>query len=249
MQVRGICQWGIAAAAVLALVACEPTGFLPTVTAAERAASVRTFLDLRSASTDDVLRAGHTVRVAARVTDRLQLPVRGAPVAWSGAAGSGVVVRDTPVTTGVEGVVRGTWTAGTTAGMQEVVATIEGNVYVFDRASIVVYADTLVGTLELEPDAWTLAADDTTRVRITEARDQYGNAYDLSGPRPGAPPPVEFSSLDPRVASLVSTTARSVLVAGLAEGTARIVARSGGRADTVSLVVSPAMIRDSLGRH
>ncbi|HYW11205.1 MAG TPA: hypothetical protein VE871_04590 [Longimicrobium sp.] len=90
---------------------------------------------------------------------------------WSGPAGSGTVAAVSEATD-VDGFIRGTWTLGTRAGVQELVATVDG------------------------------------------------------------------TSLDPAVATLVSTTARAALVSGVAAGTARIVARSDGKAATVTVVVT-----------
>lgn len=233
MQRRAV----VAAAAALALAttACDDDDDVLPLTPAERAAAIRTLVEVGVGNPSRIVRAGQPVRVAARVTDPLNVPVEGASVVWSG---SGSVATD-GASTGLEGIVRGTWTAGTTAGVQELVATVAGNENVFDRTAVVVFADTVVGTLVLESARTSIPRGDTTRVVITDARDRYGNAYILVGTQPDNPPPISFSSLDPSIATLRSTTAGTALVAGVAAGTARIVARSDGKADTVAVTVTP----------
>ena len=231
---------GIAAALLVALdvAACEEAAGSPTP--AERARAVRTLVEVGKGSSSRILRAGHPVPVVARVSGDYDMAVAGAPVVWVGAAGSGAV---TPVSTESDGdgLVHGTWTPGTRAGAQELTAIVEGNEEVFDRTVMVVFADTMVGTLVADAVRISITRGDTTRVRITDARDQYGNPYVLAGTQPDNPPPIEFTSLDPSVATLVSTTARAALVTGVAAGTARIAVRSAGKADTVTVtVVNPS---------
>lgn len=224
------------AGAVLALggaAACDDDP-AATLTPAERASAVRTLLEAGQASPDRVIRAGQQVRVVARVTDELAQPVEGAPVVWSG---SGSVAADSAMT-GALGVVRGTWTASTQAGIQEIVATVDGGFGVSDRTEVVVYPDTIVGTLVLTAGADSVRRGNSLEVVVTDARDRYGNVYLLGGAQPSAPPPIEFTSLDPAVATLTATRARSAVVTGLSVGTARIVSRSDGKADTVSVRVT-----------
>lgn len=219
----------------LALGACDDDDGVDPPTPAERAADIRTLVEVGQGNPSRIVRAGHGVRVVARVTDRLQLPVEGAPVVWSG---SGAFAADA-ATTGFDGLIAGTWTAGTTAGLQELVATVDGNPDVFDRTTIYVFPDTVVGTLVLDAVRDTVARGDSTRVIVVEARDRYGNPYALAGSQPDSPPAIEFTTLDPSVATLRATTARTALVSALAAGTARIVARSDGKADTVAVTVTP----------
>lgn len=227
---------GIAAAmlVILAAPACEEATGPPTP--AERVRTMRTWVALGQGGTQRVLRAGYAVPVLVRVTDMVGQPVSGATVVWPGPAASGTVTPDSSPTNG-DGLVGVMWTTGTRAGVQELVAAVDGNARVIDRTVMVVFADTVLGTLVLGAVRDSVARGDTTRVRITDARDRHGNPYMLFGVQPDNPPPVEFTSLDPGVASLVSTTGRTVLVTGVAVGTARIVGRSGTRADTVSLVI------------
>lgn len=226
----------IALAAVLA--ACDDDG-TRVLTPAERAAAIRSLIEVGQGSNDRVLRAGRTARVAARVTDVAGLPVADVPVVWTTASGGGSVAVD-GANTDTEGFSRGTWTAGTAAGIQEVVATVNGGTGVFDRSDLVVFADTVVGTLDLTPDADSVRVGSQVVVRITSAKDQYGNPYVLVGTQPDNPPPIEFTSLNPTWAVLTATTARTAVVKGLAVGNARIVARSDGKADTVTVHVTAA---------
>lgn len=223
-----------AAALALALAACEEaTGSL---TPAERAWTLRTWVMVGQGTPDRILRAGNGVPVVVRVLNQVSEPVPGARVAWAGPAGSGSVSPD-GARTDADGVVIVTWTTGIRAGVQELVAVVGGNEAVFDRTRMLVFADTVVGMLNLEAGRDSVAPGDTVRIRITDALDRHGNAYELAGAQPDGLPFIEFTSLDPAVAALASTGARSVLVKGMAQGTARIVARSGDGADTVTLRV------------
>ncbi|HEU0054552.1 MAG TPA: hypothetical protein VFQ39_15295 [Longimicrobium sp.] len=227
-------RWMAAATlALLALGACDDSSSPPTP--AQRAAAIRTLIVVGANNPSRVVRAGNTVPVITQVTDLVALPVEGAPVAFTGNG----TVNPGQSDTDVNGVVSGTWTAGTVAGIQEIVSSVTGNDDVFDRTQVVVFADTIVGTLVLESARSTIPRNDTTRVVITDARDQYGNPYVLVGTQPDSPPSIEFTSLDPSIATLRSTTARTALVNGVAAGTARIVAKSDGKADTVTVTVTP----------
>jgi hypothetical protein len=226
-----------AAALALALAACEEaTG---SFTPAERAQTLRTWVHVGQGSPDRILRAGYGVPVAVRVLNELSQPVVGAPVVWRGPTGSGSVSPN-GARTDVDGLVFATWKMGTGAGVQELVAVVDGNEAVFDRTRMVVFPDTVAGMLALEAGRESMAPGDTVRVRIIDAWDRHGNAYLLSDAQPDGLPFIEFTSLEPAVAALASTGVRSVLVTGRAEGTARIVARSGTGADTVTLQVSAA---------
>lgn len=227
--------------AVLAATAVLSTGcdeLTSTPTPAERAEVVRTVVELGTTNNNRILRAGHTVRVSALVTDEFDLPLEGVPMLWATSPGGGTVAPD-GAETGVDGVLGGTWTAGTTAGVQEVVAAVDGGTGVFHGSQVIVYADTVVGSLVLASERDSLNVGATMLVRITSAADRYGNVYALSGTQPDAPPPIEFASLDPGVATLLATTTRTALVRAHAPGAARVVARSDGKADTVTVQVVP----------
>jgi hypothetical protein len=226
------------AVAVLAILAaaCEDTMVPPTP--AQRARGVRTLVEPGQGGADRILRAGYTVPVVVRVTDNVSQPVAGAPVGWTSAVGSGTVSPDSGLTN-EEGLAGTMWTTGTRAGVQELMAAVNGNLLAVDHTRWVVFADTVVGMVELGAVRDTVAQGDTTRVRIVDAQDRYGNRYVLAGTQPDNPPSIEFTSLDVGVATLISTTGRAVLLRGVSPGTARIVARIGGKADTIAIVVIP----------
>lgn len=235
MQSHTLQRRGIAAAAALALAlaACgEATG---SYTPAERARTLRTWVQAGEGSPDRILRAGYAVPVVARALSELSQPVAGAPIMWTG-LGNGSVSPDGAPTQG-NGLVIATWTTGTRAGLQELVAVVDGNEAVFDRTRMRVFPDTVVGRLVLEAGREAVSPGGTVRVRITEAWDRHGNAYELASTQPDGLPSIEFTSLDPDVAALASAGAHSALVTGRIAGTARIVARSGAQADTVTLQV------------
>lgn len=236
MQTHRLRVGGLMAAAVLGLsmAACDDS--FSSISPEDRARAIRTLVQQGQGSGDRALRAGHDTRVAARVTDLTGQPVVGASVLWTTAQGSGTVAADSQ-RTDVDGVARGTWTLGTGAIVQEVVATVDGT-QVLDRNDVVVFPDTIVGSITIVARD-SIVKGDTTRVLVTEARDRYGNTYALNGTSADNPPPIVFASLDPSVATLVSTTQRSALISGVGVGTARILARTDGRADTTRIVVKP----------
>lgn len=239
MQTRRLHRAALIAAALgLGLGACDESG-TRVLTPAERTSAVRTFIIFGLNNPDRVLRAGHPYNVAAQATDRAELPVEGVGIIWSGPAGSGTVAPPLG-TTDANGLAGGLWTTGIVAGVQEIVATVDGGSGAFDRSDAYVYPDTVVGRLVLSSRD-TIAVGDTALALITEARDQYGNLYSLVGTNPANPPAITFRALDPTIVNLVSTDPRSVVVSGLAPGVGRVVAMSDGRADTVTInVVAPA---------
>lgn len=223
----------LAATAVLAT-GCDELSDNPTP--AERADVIRTLVELGTTSENRVLRAGHSVRVNALVTDEFERPLAQVPLLWSTSVDGGTVAADSGYT-GTDGMLGGTWTAGTRAGVQEVIASVDGGSEIAHGSSVIVYADTVVGSLVLHAETDTVAAGAQVLVRITSAADRYGNPYVLSSTQPDAPPPIEFASLDPNVATLIASTARSAVVRAHTPGTARVVARSDGKADTVNIHV------------
>lgn len=234
-------QRGAMALAVLATLAASACEYeLVPPTPAQRARGVRTLVDPGQGNTARILRAGYAVPVVVRVTDNVSRPVAGAPVQWISRPGSGTVSPDSGLTDG-DGLTGTTWTTGTRAGVQELVAAVGDNVSAVDLTRWLVFADTVVGMLALDAVRDSVAPGDTIRVRVADAQDRYGNHYALSGTQPDNPPPIEFTNLDHAVATLVSTTGRTVLLTGVAAGTARIVARSGGKADTIAVVVNPPL--------
>lgn len=223
----------VAATAVLAT-GCDELSDNPTP--AERADVIRTVVELGTTNNNRILRAGHTVRVSALVTDEFDQRVAGVPLLWTTSVGGGSVAPDGPET-GAEGILGATWTAGTTAGVQEVVATVDGGSEISQGSAVIVYADTVVGSLELDAEGDSMIVGASNLVRIVSASDRYGNPYALSGTQPDAPPPVEFATLTPNLITLTATTARTALVRAQAEGAARVVARSDGKADTVTIQI------------
>lgn len=221
----------LAATAVLSS-GCDELSDNPTP--AERADVIRTLVELGTTNDNRILRAGHSVRVSALVTDEFERPLAEVPVVWTSSAGS--VAADSGYT-GTNGMLGGTWTAGTTAGMQEVVAAVDGGTGISQGSAVIVYPDTVVGSLVLTAQGDSMIVGAQQLVRITAAADRYGNAYTLSGTQPDAPPPIEFATLTPDLVTLTATTARNAVVRAQAEGTARVVARSDGKADTVTIHV------------
>jgi hypothetical protein len=223
----------VLAAAVLST-ACDELN--DNLTQAERANGIHTQVELGTTNNNRILRAGHTVRVSALVTDDYERPLPRVPLLWTTSADGGTVAADSGFT-GTDGMLGGTWTAGTKAGLQEVVAAVDGGSGIADGSVVIVYPDTMVGSLVLTAQGDTMVVGAQALVTITAAADRYGNPYTLSGTQPDAPPPIEFASLTPSVATLTATTGRTALVRALAEGTARVVARSDGKADTVTIQV------------
>lgn len=224
--------------ALLAVTAVLGTGcdeLSDNLTPAERADVIRTVVELGTTNNNRILRAGHTVRVSALVTDEFDQPIGGVPLLWTASSGGSVAADGSE--TGAGGVLGGTWTAGTTAGLQEVVATVDGGTGIFQGSAVIVYADTVVGTLNLAAAGDTMIVGASNLVSIVSAADRYGNPYVMSGTQPDAPPPIEFATLTPDLVTLTATTARTALVRARAQGTARVVARSDGKADTVTIQV------------
>jgi hypothetical protein len=223
----------VAATAVLST-ACDELSDNPTP--AERADVIRTVVELGTTNDNRILRAGHSVRVNALVTDEFERPLDDVPLLWTTSADGGTVAADSGYT-GIDGMLGGTWTAGTTAGVQEVIAAVNGGTGIAHGSRVIVYADTVVGSLVLTAERDTVAAGAQVLVQVTSAADRYGNPYVLSSTQPDAPPPIEFASLNPGVATLIASTARSAVVRAHTPGTARVVARSDGKADTVNIHV------------
>jgi hypothetical protein len=235
MQIPRVYRFATALAASAVLVtACDELSDNPTP--AERADVIRTLVELGTTNNNRILRAGHTVRVSALVTDEFERPLPAVPLLWTTSLDGGSVAADSGFT-GIDGILSGTWTAGTKAGLQEVVATVNGGTGIFSASAVIVYADTVVGSLELtaQGDSMLVGADGL--VLVTAAADRYGNPYALSGTQPDAAPPIEFATLTPDLITLTATTARSALIRARAEGAAKVVARSDGKADTVTIHV------------
>lgn len=160
------------------------------------------------------------VTLSVRVTDKDNKPVSGRRVDWDVGAGSGSV-SPAVSTTDSRGVATTSWTLGTAAGTARVSAQVNGvNPALFTAVVLPGPAASLVAT----PDAAFVGVGDTLRVRGS-LRDQFGN--DIAGQA------FSFTSLDETRA----TVNTGGLVTAIAQGTARIVASAGGRADTVPFTI------------
>lgn len=155
------------------------------------------------------------------VTDANGKTISGARVDWDASAGSGTLNPTASVTTN-SGVAQTIWTLGTVANRPATVtAQVSGVTPVTFTATVLAGpATSVIATPELA----FLGVGDTLRIRAA-ARDQYGNDI--------ASQSIDFTSLDATIASvstLGTVTARSV-------GATRIIAASGGKADTVPITV------------
>lgn len=164
-----------------------------------------------------------TTALSVVVTDKDNKPVTNRRVEWNVGAGSGSVSPASSPTNS-SGVATTMWTLGTTAGTARVTAQVTGLNPVTFTATVLPGAAASVVAL---PDAAFLEVGDTLRVRAG-VRDQHANELTNQA--------IEFSSLEPSIASVSNVG----LVAARATGSARIVATSAGRADTVPVVVGPA---------
>ncbi len=164
-----------------------------------------------------------SVPLAVVVTDKSGKTISGARVDWDVGAGSGTVA-PTRSTADARGVATTIWTLGTTAGTARVSAQVNGVTPVTFTATVLAGPAAL---LVASPDVAYLNVGDTVRVRGS-LRDQYGNT--IVGQS------INFSTLDPTLASVNSTG----LVTAVTVGTARVVAEASGRADTVPVTISPA---------
>jgi len=157
------------------------------------------------------------------VTDAAGKLVSGARVDWDASAGSGSISPSVS-TSNSAGVATAIWTLGTVAGALRVTAQVFGlTPVVFTATSIAAAPAAIVAT----PDRAFLGLGDTLRIRAT-ARDQFGN--EVSGQA------INFSSLDPAVA----TVSGAGLITAVTIGTARVVADAGGRSVTVAVTVGIA---------
>ncbi len=164
-----------------------------------------------------------SVPLAVEVTDKDGKRIAGARVDWDVGPGSGTV-SPSRSTADARGVATTVWTLGTTAGTARVSAQVNGVAPVTFAATVLVGPAAL---LVASPEAAYLNISDTVRVRGA-LRDQYGNT--IVGQA------INYSTLDPSLASVSSTG----LVTALAVGTARVVAEASGRADTVPITIAPS---------
>ncbi|QJR36887.1 Ig-like domain-containing protein [Gemmatimonas groenlandica] len=165
--------------------------------------------------------AALTVPLAVVVTDKDGKTISGARVDWDVGAGSGTAspARSTADSRGVATTV---WTLGTTSGTARLTAQVNGVTPVVFTATVIVGPAAL---LVASPEVAYLNISDTVRVRGS-LRDQYGNT--IVGQS------INYSTLDPTLASVTSTG----LVTAVAVGTARVVAEASGKADTVPVTIT-----------
>ena len=157
------------------------------------------------------------------VSDAAGKPVSGARVDWDVGVGAGTAAPASSLSNS-DGVASTTWTLGTVAGTQRVSAQVGGlTPVVFTATAIAGLAAIIVTT----PDRAYLGVGDTIRLRAA-ARDQFGNEVSAQA--------INFSTPDAAVATVATTG----LVTAVGQGTARIVADAGGKADTVAVSVGPA---------
>ncbi len=194
----------------------------------------RVLVQLNEAEFGRKLRAGYPVRLELFASDPGGLGVGGVEVRWTPGEGHGTVTPDRDRTNG-NGFIEAIWTPGTAAGDQRVRVEADG-IATADTLQMTILPDTVVGSVVLRAEADSLVEGESQSVALERVADRYGNPYDLAGGGDLAPPPVTFASLDPAVLEVAvdGTTAR---VTGLAPGTGRVVAASGGKADTVQVIV------------
>lgn len=180
-------------------------------------------------------RVGEPVVLEAFVADAGGLGVGSVPVSWAVDTDGGTVVAEGDRTSG-NGFLGATLNPGTRAGARRVWVEV-GGIGAADTVNVVIAPDTVVGTVELTAAADTVVEGDDVILTIAGVADRYGNAYDLDATgSDGLPSPPSVTTLDPAVLELAGT-GTSYVVTGLAPGTGRVVARVGGRADTVEIVV------------
>ena len=160
-------------------------------------------------------------RPTVRVVDGSGRAVSGATVRWQVRSGGGSLNTGS-TTTNSSGEAQVTWTLGTTAGRQEIVASTDG-------ASSLVFNATAnpgpVARINVAPGSSSLDVGGTIRLSA-EAWDQYDNR--ISGPD------VSWSTS----ASGVATVGTGGLVTAVSAGSATIRGTSNGHSDTHSVTVS-----------
>jgi len=149
--------------------------------------------------------------------------VSNATVSWDVSPGGGFMSSGSTRTDG-NGTTQVTWTLGANAGTARVTAQVGGVSPVIFTATAQPGGAAVVVTL---PDVLSLGVGDTVTI-ASSVRDQFGN--ELSGNA------VTYAAPDPSVLSV----AANGLVTALAQGTARVISSSAGRADTVQVTVGPA---------
>ncbi|MBC8086643.1 MAG: hypothetical protein H7Z40_05220 [Phycisphaerae bacterium] len=150
-------------------------------------------------------------------------PVSNATVSWDVSPGGGSTSSGSTRTDG-NGVTQVTWTLGANAGSARVTAQVGGVSPLIFTATAQPGTAAVIVSL---PDVLSLGIGDTVTV-TSSVRDQFGN--ELTGS------PVAYSVPDPGVLSISGNG----FVTALAQGTARVIAASSGRVDTVQVTVGAA---------
>jgi uncharacterized protein YjdB len=157
--------------------------------------------------------AGATVQLTATLKDAQGNVLTGRPVTWASGNGSVAAVSATGLVSGVS------------AGSATITATSEGQ----SGTAQVTVNPVPVASVTISPSPATVLVGGTMQLSAT-LKDAQGNV--LTGRT------VTWGTLDPSIASVNS----SGLVSGLAQGTARITAASGGKADTAQVTVNPVPV-------
>lgn len=163
-----------------------------------------------------------SVPLSVVVTDASGKRIAGTRVDWDAAVGAGTASPSSS-TSNSDGVAQTTWTLGTVTGTYRLTAQVNGlSPIVFTATAIAGAPAAVLAT----PDRAYLGQGDTIRIRAA-ARDQYGN--EVTGQA------VNFSTPD----AVVTTVTSAGLVTAVGQGTGRIVAEVGGKADTAIVSVGP----------
>jgi hypothetical protein len=163
------------------------------------------------------------VTLVVTVRDANGSPVSNARVQWDAGTGSGSPQPGVSFSNS-QGQATSQWSLGPIAGTARVSAQVGGVTPVVFSATVLPGPVAQVVSL---PDVATLGVGDTVRIR-TSTRDQFGNV--VSGQA------ITYSTPDAAIATVSSVG----LVTAVAEGSARIIATAGTRADTVLVTVLAA---------
>jgi hypothetical protein len=167
-----------------------------------------------------------------RVTNQYGKPIQGQVVNFVVRSGGGRVFAGTALTD-AKGRAQEWWTLGSKQGKNVLEARAvnpsTGAKLVFARFTATAVKPTTVASITLSPSSATVAVGKTTKLTAT-LKDAQGNK--LTGL------PVSWSSVNSKIAKVDS----SGTVTGLAAGSARIVAASGGVRDTAKVTVTAASV-------
>lgn len=161
--------------------------------------------------------------ITVKTVDAFDNGVAGIPVTFAIDFGGGSITGAQQVSDAEGKATLGSWTLGTTVGMNKLTASSPG------LTSYSVFADAKAGpvaTLALTPDPLQLVRGDTGRL-TAGAKDSHANAI--------ANPEVNWSSSN----TTIATVSTSGLVTAHDNGTAKIIGRSGSVTDTATVTVAP----------